>query len=130
MYKAPSDKVPALRIMGRLGQPIWRRIEPLGKRLLPVQTRWQALLFGMVWGWLPCGMVYYVLVLTLSAGTLSDGALYMLSYGAGTLPATLGVGMVAGWFIRLARNARLRQGVGLLVVFFGLASLVAGPGMS
>ena len=45
----------------RLGAPLWRRLEPLGRRLLPVTTLPRALIFGAIWGWLPCGLVYTML---------------------------------------------------------------------
>jgi sulfite exporter TauE/SafE len=105
--------------MDRLGSPLWRRLEPLGRRLLPVQRLPQAVLFGIVWGWLPCGLVYYVLLLTLSTGSAATGALCMLSFGIGTLPAMLGVGLAAGWFSRLAANPTLRQVAGLALVVTG-----------
>ncbi len=122
--------VPQLRLMDRLGNPIWHRLEPLGRRLLPVDNPPRALLFGVIWGWLPCGLVYYVLILTVSTGSALSGALCMLSFGIGTLPAVLGVGFVAGWFTRLARNALLRQIVGLLLVAAGLAGLWLSGGGS
>ena len=84
------------------------------------------MLFGLIWGWLPCGLVYYVLILTVSTGSAQNGALCMLSFGIGTLPAVVGVGIVTGWFIRLARNQTLRQAVGLTLVAGGIASFWLG----
>ncbi len=115
---------PQLRRMDRLGDPVWRRLEPLGRRLLPVSSLPQAILFGLIWGWLPCGLVYYVLILTVSTGSALNGALCMLSFGIGTLPAMIGVGLVTGWFTRLARNRTLRQVVGLVLVAGGIAGLL------
>ncbi len=110
---------PQMRLMDKLGGPLWRRLEPIGRRLLPVQRLPQAVLFGLIWGWLPCGLVYYVLLLTLSTGNALSGALCMLAFGVGTLPAVVGVGLVAGWFTRLAGNPLLRQAVGLALVVSG-----------
>jgi uncharacterized protein len=53
------------KILGRverLGERVWRRLEPLGRRLLPVRTPGQALGVGALWGWLPCGLVYTMLI--------------------------------------------------------------------
>ena len=41
----------------RLGGQLWRFIEPLGRRLLPIRHGWQALAVGLIWAWLPCGLV-------------------------------------------------------------------------
>jgi sulfite exporter TauE/SafE len=118
--------VPQLRQMDRLGDPVWRRLQPLSRRLLPVRSLSRAALFGLIWGWLPCGLVYYVLLLTVSADGALEGALLMLSFGLGTLPGVIGVGLVTGWFTRLARNAILRQVVGLSLVALGIFALVQG----
>ena len=46
----------------QVGQMIWRHVQPAIRRLLPVQHAWQALALGGLWGWVPCGMVYSVLM--------------------------------------------------------------------
>ena len=48
----------ALLRLERLGAHVWRWIEPLGRRYLPVTGPRQALMVGLVWGWLPCGLVW------------------------------------------------------------------------
>ncbi len=50
-------------------------------------TPW--LMVGMLNGLLPCGLVYAGLALSLTASTLVEGALVMLAFGLGTLPAML-----------------------------------------
>lgn len=121
--------VPQLKQMDRLGEPLWRRLEPLGRKLLPVRRLPHALLFGVVWGWLPCGLVYYALLLTLSAGNALQGALYMLVFGLGTLPAVALMGSATGWFAGLARHPALRQATGLVLVGIGIVGLVFGQGI-
>jgi uncharacterized protein len=106
-----------------LGLPLWRQLEPLGRRLLPVRSPWQAVLFGAVWGWLPCGLVYSLLIWTTSAGSAAQGALYMLAFGLGTLPAAIGAGIFIGWVVRVMRTAFVRQAIGLMIVSFAVASL-------
>ena len=120
------------RILGaieRLGLHLWRRLEPLGRRLLPVRRIPDALLLGFLWAWIPCGLVYSVLITAVSTGNPLDGALLMLAFGAGTLPNLLGIGLLAGAAARLAERPWLRQAAGLLVIGFGvhaLWQLVAG----
>jgi len=89
----------------RAGGYLWRYIEPLGRRFMPVRSAGQALMLGMVWGWLPCGMVYAVLALALtSANPLAGGAI-MLSFGIGTLPTMLFMGLA---FTRYGRLLQAR----------------------
>src|SRR5690606_11229528 len=57
----------ALAGVERAGGVLWRRIQPLSRRLLPVRSPWQAVPLGMLWGWLPCGLVYATLVWALFA---------------------------------------------------------------
>lgn len=111
----------------RLGQPLWKRLEPLGQKLLPVRSLPQALGFGLVWGWLPCGLVYTTLLWSASSGDAGRGALYMIAFGAGTLPAVLATGLLAGSVTRLLRRPAMRALIGASLIVFGLASIWLAP---
>ena len=108
----------------KAGGVLWKRIEPLGRKLLPVRSPGQAFLLGMVWGWLPCGLVYSVLIWALSAGGMVDGALLMAAFGLGTLPNLLLMGAAAGWMGSLLRKPLARKIAGGLVILFGVMMLV------
>jgi hypothetical protein len=112
----------------RAGARLWRHIEPLGRRLLPVRHPVQALGLGLVWGWLPCGLVYSALVWALAAGDALRGAQVMVAFGLGTLPMLLSLGAAARWLGDQVRRPWLRQGAGALIVVFGLVTLFA-PGL-
>ncbi|PIE83617.1 MAG: hypothetical protein CSA09_01900 [Candidatus Contendobacter odensis] len=101
------------------GIVLWQHIEPLGRCLLPIRTPTQALGIGLVWGWLPCGLVYSVLVWAISAGSAAKGGLLMLGFGLGTLPALLAMGLFAATITRLIQHPAMRHLAGLLVIFFG-----------
>lgn len=121
--------VPQLSRMDRIGEPLWRRIEPLGRRVLPLRSLAHGFWFGLIWGWLPCGLVYYVLLLTLPAANPWQGALYMFVFGIGTLPAVAGMGATAGWLGGLNRNRTLQRVGGLALVAAGVWGLVFGTRM-
>lgn len=111
------------RVLTRLelaGQLVWRRIQPLLLRLGKPDTATKAIAAGMLWGWLPCGLVYSALSQALVSHSLAIGALSMLAFGLGTLPAML----AGGWFsARLARwlqSIALRRLMGLCLVALGL----------
>jgi sulfite exporter TauE/SafE len=112
----------------RAGARLWRHMEPLGRRLLPVRHPGQALGLGLVWGWLPCGLVYSALVWALAAGDALRGAQVMVAFGLGTLPMLLSLGAAARWLGDRVRRPWVRQGAGALIVAFGLATLFA-PGL-
>lgn len=113
----------ALSRVERAGGLLWRRIEPLGRGLLPVRSVRQGLLLGMLWGWLPCGLVYSALVWTVSAGGALQGAALMLAFGLGTLPNLLLMGFAAAQVSRWVRHPVVRAVAGSLVVGFGLKLL-------
>ena len=106
------------------GRVLWRHIEPLGRRFMPVDSALKALPLGFVWGWLPCGLVYSVLIWALSAGSMTKGALLMLAFGLGTLPNLLLMGAAAARLAKFTRNKTVRQAAGLLVVALGLLLLL------
>ena len=119
-------------VLGRLeraGGVLWRRIEPLGRRWLPVRTPAQALGIGLVWGWLPCGLVYSVLVWAIGAGGAPQGALLMLSFGLGTLPALLAMGTAAAALAEFVRRPAVRRVTGSLVMLFGGYEIVLAARM-
>jgi len=106
-----------------LGGRLWQRLQPYSRRLLPVKTLPQSFLLGVLWGWLPCGLVYSVLVAAVASGSLWQGGLLMLAFGVGTLPALLAMGMTAVRLKSLLQNLWFRRLSGLTIVGFGLAGL-------
>jgi len=101
------------------GGHLWKRIEPLGRGLLPVRDARHALLLGGLWGWLPCGLVYSVLIWSVSAGGALEGASLMLAFGLGTLPNLLLMGAAAAQLQRFVRKSWVRQLAGGMIVVFG-----------
>lgn len=113
----------ALSRIERAGGVLWRRIEPLGRGLLPVRTVRQGLMLGLLWGWLPCGLVYSALVWTVSSGGGAQGAMLMLAFGLGTLPNLLLMGFAATQLNRWVRHPAVRATAGALVAVFGVVLL-------
>jgi sulfite exporter TauE/SafE len=107
----------------RMGAPLWRLLQPIGQKLLPVRKGSQAFFLGMVWGWLPCGLVYAALAVAATAGDPIKGGLVMLSFGAGTLPAVMGAGLFTGMLAALGRSPNLRKAAGILIILMALATL-------
>jgi sulfite exporter TauE/SafE len=117
--------LPRFARLERLGEPLWRTIEPWGRRLLPVHTLGRAALYGAVWGWLPCGLVYAMLIAAPAQSSILGGALYMALFGLGTLPIMLSTGMLAGRLRGWTGKTLLRQLAGLGVVGLGLFTLLS-----
>lgn len=116
-----------LRRLEPVGGVLWRLVQPLTRRLLPPRTVPAALLAGVAWGWIPCGMVYATLPLALIAGGPARGAAVMLAFGLGTLPNLVLLDLAAaGVAQRLSRapaRAWLRALAGAVVLAFGVSDL-------
>lgn len=107
----------------RVGQSLWRRIQPLTGRFLPVRSTREAFPLGLLWGWLPCGLVYSSLATAVAAGSGTRGALVMLAFGLGTLPNLMLAGLLADRFRVAARTPAVRVAAGLVVAGLGVWGL-------
>ncbi len=108
----------------KLGAPLWKILQPIGQRLLPVKNIWQAFLFGAVWGWLPCGLVYYVLLISPANDGAMNSALFMLVFGLGTLLPMMSAGFLTGRLAPLRQSQKIRYFSGLVLIVMGLISLL------
>lgn len=101
------------------GASLWRRISPFTKKLMPVKSPAHAYLLGMIWGFLPCGLVYSTLSLSVVSGKPLAGALTMLFFGIGTLPSMLGLGVFTNQIGYLLRHEKIQRYAGASVIFCG-----------
>jgi uncharacterized protein len=102
---------------------LWKRISPHTRRLLPADTLPRAAALGMLWGWLPCGLVYSVLAVAMVSGSAASGALTMLAFGLGTVPNLLFAGLLLAKARKLFQAAAFRTLSGAIVLGFGVAGL-------
>lgn len=106
-----------------VGKRLWRHLEPIGRRLMPVVRVPQAMALGAVWGWLPCGLVYSMLTWSLAMADPLYGALLMGAFGLGTLPALLATGLAARQLAGLIRHPATRSIAALSIIAFALWQL-------
>ena len=112
----------------RAGAVVWRHVTPLLRRVGPPDTSGRMFVAGALWGWLPCAMVYSVLVTAMLSGSAAHGAAVMLAFGLGTLPMMMALGLAGarlrGWLQRKA----VRLACGATVLGFGLLGLWRAAG--
>lgn len=108
----------------RVGGFVWKRMQPFMGKLLPVKSISRAFVVGTIWGWLPCGLVYSVLVSALASGNALHGAMLMLAFGLGTLPNLLAMGFFAQNLKFWLQKQYTRLVAGLLVAGFGVWGLI------
>ena len=116
----------AILWLERPGARLWRALEPLARPLFPVRSVAAAAGVGAVWGFLPCGMVYTVLVGALAAHDAATGAAMLAAFGLGTLPNVLAIGLVAQRVAAWRRLPFVRVGAGALIGAFGVVGLAQG----
>lgn len=114
-----------LAVLEHVGAKVWRYIEPFGRRLLPPRGPLHAYGLGLVWGWLPCGMVYAALSAALASGSGLSGAAVMAAFGLGTLPMLLGMSFGARAGSLHLQHPKVRIIVGVVLVLGGLYLLLS-----
>lgn len=108
----------------KIGIPLWKILQPIGQRLLPVKNLWQAFLFGAVWGWLPCGLVYYVLLISPANDGALNAAFFMLAFGLGTLIPMMAAGFLTGRLAPIRQSQKIRHFAGITLIIMGILSLL------
>ena len=118
---------PSLAAFDRLAAPIAGslRFSPAGH----LTSDAGAFASGLMWGFLPCGMVYGALFYAMLSGTALHGGAVMAGFGLGTLPSVTAAALGVSSFHRLARtpNARVAVGLGIMVL---AAASVAVPALA
>lgn len=123
--------LPVLKNIEKLGLGLWTKLSPLRAKLFPLTTTPKALGAGLLWGFLPCGLVYGAIGVAISMGTTGGtqadvganvvkGMLFMLAFGVGTLPMLLATQTVVGTLQKLISKFSLRQASGVLMLLSGL----------
>ena len=80
---------------------------------------------GLMWGFLPCGLVYGVLLTTLFANDALQGGLTLLGFGLGTLPAMILTGSLYQHFRSLIRALYVQLFGGFIFIQGGLLIIFA-----
>lgn len=108
-----------LRWLETFAAKFWRQLQPftLGAGKLTGHT--QAIALGFLWGWLPCGLVYSMLLFAALGGHALNGAAILLAFGLGTLPSMLTSSVLASQMQRFLKSRWPRFASGALLLLFG-----------
>lgn len=104
---------------GRLWQPVLRLL-----RGLQLGSTGNKLAAGLLWGLLPCGIVYSMLGMALASADMLRGSLLMASFGLGTMPFVMSAGGLMKTVQNMFDNALVRQLAGGAMIVMGLAALL------
>ncbi|GAA3950159.1 sulfite exporter TauE/SafE family protein [Allohahella marinimesophila] len=121
------------RIGSRLFQPVQRAqkitARPCGEATESRQgarSLWQIIAAGMLWGLLPCGLVYSALAWSFSQADGPQAALLMFCFGLGTLPSMISAGLLAYHVRRILGRRDVRKAAGCLLVIYGIWTIPLG----
>jgi sulfite exporter TauE/SafE len=112
-----------LLMLERAGQRLWRLVQPVSRRLLPLDSSPKAFAYGLCWGYLPCGLVYSALSWSLGSGSAVNGALWMVLFGLGTLPAVMLAGQAADRLRQLQQQRWIRYALAALLGAYALQTI-------
>ncbi len=103
----------------QLGKPLWNALQPLTRRFMSSASPLDQLWLGMLWGLLPCGLIYSTLAWVAANAEPLTGSAAMFAFGVGTLPAlfagTLAGNIIAPWL----SHPQVRQLAAVLLIIFG-----------
>lgn len=104
----------------KIGARWWRPLQTLAKPLLPAQQYWQIFTLGLLWGWLPCALVYSTLTWAASQANALQAAALMLFFGLGTTPALLASGIFAQNIKHVLQQQKWRYVIAFLLALCAL----------
>lgn len=112
-----------LTLLERGGQHLWAWVKPISQKFMPLNSLPRAFGYGLCWGWLPCGLVYSTLGWSLASGSASQGALIMLCFGIGTLPALLSFGSLASSLSKFKNRPEVRYTAAGILAIYGIYTI-------
>lgn len=109
-----------LRHLERIGKPLWQVLQPVAAKIRQRRATPWVFATGLVWGWLPCGLVYSALSWAAISGNSWHGATYMLMFGIGTLPAMFAFGWFSTQLQSILQSQGFRKTMGIAMIAYAL----------
>ena len=113
--------LPLFNQLEKFGMRFWQSLAPIRKKVFPIDSFGKALFAGLLWGFLPCGLVYGALMMAIAGNNIATGAALMFVFGLGTMPMLIATQKTVGMLQSSIKNFRLRQINGVIMMLSGLA---------
>ena len=113
--------LPLFNQLEKVGMRFWQSLAPIRKKVFPIDSFGKALFAGLLWGFLPCGLVYGALMMAIAGNNVATGAALMFVFGLGTMPMLIATQKTVGMLQSSIKNFRLRQINGVIMMLSGLA---------
>ncbi|OOS23398.1 sulfite exporter TauE/SafE family protein [Moraxella pluranimalium] len=123
--------LPVLNKLEKAGLGLWNALAPIRSKVLPMDTVPKAVFAGLLWGFLPCGLVYGALGVALGLASNDQFGLsaagFMVFFWLGTLPMLLATGSLITWLKSKITTLHLRKFSGAIMIISGLAIAFSMP---
>nr|WP_309576045.1 sulfite exporter TauE/SafE family protein [Moraxella osloensis] len=113
--------LPLFNQLEKFGMRFWQSLAPIRKKVFPIDSFGKALFAGLLWGFLPCGLVYGALMMSIAGNDIATGAALMFVFGLGTMPMLIATQKTVGLLQSSIKHFRLRQINGVIMMLSGLA---------
>jgi sulfite exporter TauE/SafE len=105
--------------------PLWNRVKIALFKLDAKQSISFDFLKGMLWGLIPCGLLYGVLMAAATTADVIDGGLFMFMFGLGTLPSMILSGQIMQQWKSSVIQSGVKKFVGLFIILIGLWAAIS-----
>ena len=113
--------LPLFNQLEKVGMRFWQSLAPIRKKVFPIDSFGKALFAGLLWGFLPCGLVYGALMMAIAGNNITTGAALVFVFGLGTMPMLIATQKTVGMLQSNIKHFRLRQINGVIMLLSGLA---------
>ncbi|HFL8819309.1 MAG TPA: sulfite exporter TauE/SafE family protein [Candidatus Azoamicus sp. OHIO2] len=102
----------------------WNIISSIIGKINPLKSIYHAFLLGMVWGYIPCGLIYSTIIWTAGFGSITKSFMLIILFGIGTLPSMLLAGVLSTKFKNILYNKIVRSIAGSFIILFGIKNII------
>ncbi len=114
--------LPKIGVLDKSGSFFIKLTKGIFGKLMKKQGVFFTYPLGVILGFLPCCLLYTVEIQAMTTGNILKGALSMLSFGLGTIPALFLFGMVAN-FISYKFRQKLLNFASYVIILLGITSI-------
>jgi len=110
----------------KVGLFFWNSISILIKFIVPVNSYIKAYILGLIWGLIPCGLVYTTILLALVNTNFNFSLVLIIFFGIGTLPAMMMTGIIYTKYSFLFLDKNIKYFFGIFIILFGIWNIISG----
>lgn len=104
---------------------VWGKVKKRLHKINNINSTFAHLSKGMMWGLIPCGLIYGVLIAAATTHNTLQGGLFMFAFGLGTLPSMfIAAGLIHNGQKYLQLKS-LRYSAGVFIIVIGFWSLIS-----